>query len=78
MVLTIETGEIAKSSADRSVALRQGLDTYGRLRRDIAILRAQAGKEKQISLRVDLNLEIRKKELELASTEGKLRMEDAQ
>lgn len=69
-VAALEAAEITGSfappdSGDRSVALRQGLDTCGRLRREIAILRAQAGKEKQISRQVELNLEIKRLEAEL-------------
>ena len=49
--------------------LREGLDTYARLQRDIAALRAQAAKEKQLNRRVELNLEIKRLEAELAATD---------
>ena len=61
------TGTFAPpDSSDRASALRVGLDTYARLQRDIAVLRAQAAKEKQINRRVELNLEIKRLEAELA------------
>ena len=53
-------------SAKRASALSDGLDTHARLRRDIAVLRAQAAKEKQLNRRVDLNLEIKRLEVEIA------------
>ena len=61
------TGTFAPpDSADRASALRDGLDTHARLQRDIAALRAQAEKEKQLNRRVELNLEIKRLEAELA------------
>jgi hypothetical protein len=38
--------------------LLDGPDTHARLQRDVAVLRAQAEKEKQLNRRVELNLEI--------------------
>jgi len=58
----------APDSADRASALRDGLDTHTRLQRDLATLRAQAEKEKQINRRVELNLEIKRLEVKLAAT----------
>jgi hypothetical protein len=55
-------------TADRASALRDGLDTHARLRRDLAVLRAQAEKEKQLKRRVELNLEIKQLEVKLAAT----------
>ena len=55
-------------SPDRAAALREGLDTHARLQRDIAILRAQAEREKQLNRRVELNLEIKRLESELDAT----------
>jgi hypothetical protein len=46
--------------APNSSPLRQVLDTYARLQRDIAALRAQAAREKQTNRLVDLNLEIKR------------------
>lgn len=55
-------------TADRASALRDGLDTHARLRRDLAVLRAQAEKEKQLNRLVELNLEIKGLEAKLAAT----------
>lgn len=52
-------------SADRASVLRDGLDTHARLQRDIAALRAQAEKAKQINHRVELNLQIKRLEAAL-------------
>jgi len=63
------TGTFAPpNSADRASALRDGLDTYARLQRDIAVLRAQAAKQKQLNRRVELNLDIKRLEAKLAAT----------
>jgi len=63
------TGEFAPpDSADRASALREDLDTHARLQRDLAVLRAQAEKEKQLNRRVELNLEIKRLEAKLAAT----------
>ena len=68
------TGAFAPpDSSDRSSALRVGLNNYVRLQRDIAVLRAQAAKEKQINRRVELNLEIKRLQAELAAAEESLR-----
>jgi Domain of unknown function (DUF4391) len=67
------TGTFATpDSADRASAMRDGLDTYNRLQRDLAILRAQAEKERQLNRRVDLNLEIKRLAAKLAATEKAL------
>jgi hypothetical protein len=63
------TGAFAPpDSADRATALRDSLDDHTRLQRDIVILRGQAEKEKQLNRRVELNLEIKRLEAELAAT----------
>jgi hypothetical protein len=49
-------------------ARRQALAGHARLQGQIAALRAQAEKEKQVSRRVDLNLEIKRLETQLAVT----------
>ncbi|MFC2031616.1 DUF4391 domain-containing protein [Chloroflexota bacterium] len=68
------TGAFAlPESAERAAALRQGLDTHARLQRDIAALRAQADREKQVARRVELNLEINALKTELAAAETMLR-----
>jgi hypothetical protein len=48
--------------------LQEGLEAHNRLAREIAALRAQASKEKQINRRVELNLEIKRLEARLAET----------
>lgn len=58
----------APESSPRAAALREGLDAHAKLQRDIASLRSQAAKEKQLSRRVALNLEIKRLEAELAET----------
>jgi hypothetical protein len=64
------TGTFAPpESAERASALREGLDIHARLKRDLAILRARADKEKQLNRRVELNLEIKRLEAELAATQ---------
>jgi hypothetical protein len=63
------TGAFAvPDTADRSAALRDGLDAHVRLNRELAALRAQAEREKQLNRRVQLNLEIKRLEAELATT----------
>lgn len=70
------TGTFAPpESAARASALRDGLDTYARLRRDLALLRAQAKKEKQLNRRVDLNLKIQELEAQLARVPHQLNPE---
>jgi hypothetical protein len=55
-------------SADRAEAMRNGLDAHARLERELASLRAQAETDKQLNRRVELNLEIKRLEAELAAT----------
>lgn len=60
------TGQfIVPDSAERSRALREGLGNYARLQRELTMLRTQAAKEKQMGRRVELNLEIKRLEIEL-------------
>jgi hypothetical protein len=69
------TGTFAPpASPDRGSALRDGLDTYARLQRDIAALRTQAEKEKQLNRRVELNLEIKRLEDKLSQAVDMIRM----
>lgn len=58
----------APDSPDRSTALHDGLEAHTRLQRDLTVLRAKAAKEKQLNRRVELNLEIKRLEAELAAT----------
>ena len=62
----------APESAERASVVREGLDIYDRLRRELAILRAKADKEKQINRRVELNIEIKRLEAELAAAQKTL------
>jgi hypothetical protein len=59
-------------TADRSAALRDGLDAHGRLNRELAQLRAQTKRERQLNRRVELNLEIKRLEQELARVRKRL------
>jgi len=56
---------VCPASFADGVTLRSSLDTHARLLHDIAVLRAQAEKEKQINRRVELNLEMKRLEAEL-------------
>lgn len=63
------TGRFAPSSSSEAAsARREALVKYDHLVRQITALRAQAEKESQISRRVDLNLEIKRLEDELAES----------
>jgi hypothetical protein len=63
---------VPPDSADRASALRDGLDAHARLQHDLAILRAQAEKEKQVNRRVEINLEIKRLESKLGRMKSKL------
>ena len=63
------TGAFAlPATAERATAQRGALAARAKLQRDLATLRAQAEREKQVSRRVELNLDIRRLEAELAAT----------
>jgi hypothetical protein len=63
------TGRFAPSnSSETAAARREALAEYDRLVRRITALRVQAEKEPQIGRRVDLNLEIKRLETELAES----------
>ena len=67
------TGQFVQPDSDgRAQLLREGLDAHARLKRDLAALRAQAEKEKQLNRRVQLNLEIKRLEAKVAATEKTL------
>lgn len=67
------TGEFAVSrTAERTAALREGLEAHARLRRELATLRAHAKREKQMNRRVELNFEIKRLEAELAALNQRL------
>lgn len=59
---------VPPESAERAASLREGLDEHARLQRDLAALRAQAKKEKQVNRLVELNLEIKRLEARVAAT----------
>jgi hypothetical protein len=70
------TGAFAPpDSPERASTLREGLDRHARLQRDLGLLRARAAKEKQINRRVELNLELKRLEAELAATNCALKEE---
>jgi hypothetical protein len=61
------TGRLAMpNDAAAQEARRVALADHARLQRDIAALRAQAEKERQVNRRVELNLEIKRLEAELS------------
>ena len=67
------TGTFAPpDSAERASVVRHGLDLHDHLKRDLAILRTRADKEKQLNRRVELNIEIKRLEADLAATKGTL------
>jgi hypothetical protein len=69
---------VLPDSAERRAGLREGLDVYDRLLRDIALLRGQAEREKQLNRLVELNLEMRRLEAELTVIKETLAWDDAQ
>jgi len=60
------------ATAEVSIARREALQKCGELETRIASLRNVAGKEKQMGRRVELNLEIKGLEVELAEVKGTL------
>ena len=59
-------------SGEDASALQEGLDRHARLQRELELLRARAGKEKQINRRVGLNLEVKRLQAELAAIQTEL------
>ena len=59
-------------AADAAIARKDALDEHVRIQREIAGLRAQAGKEKQLNRRVDLDLAIQRLEAQLATVSEQL------
>jgi hypothetical protein len=53
-------------SAEHLASLREGLGTHARLQQELTALRTQAGKEKQINRRVELNMTIKRLEGKMA------------
>lgn len=67
------SGVLAPSDGPEPTRLRrEALEAHSRLTREIATLRAKARREKQLNRRVDLNLEIRRLEAEIASRKTNL------
>ena len=67
------TGAFAKpDSTEHASTLREGLERHTSLQRDLNLLRARATKEKQINRRVELNLEIKRLQVELAAIQTEL------
>lgn len=60
------------SSKVQAHLLSDNLDEHARIQREIIMLRAKAEKEKQVNRRVELNLEIKRLEEELAMIKTKL------
>jgi hypothetical protein len=60
------------ANADQAALRREALQEYGRLDNEIARLRATAAKEKQMSRRVELNLELKRVEAAQAAARGNM------
>lgn len=68
------TGEFGvPANAQRASELSAGVETHKRLVAEIATLRSAAARETQINRRVDLNLNVKRLEAELASLANRLR-----
>lgn len=59
-------------SLERALARRTALVEHARLEREMADLQVQAGKEKQLNRRVELNLEIKRLETKLCAVHNAL------
>lgn len=67
------TGHFTKFADEKAASIRsEALAEYDRLLRQISILRAQAERETQVNRRVDLNIEIKGLEVELAGATARL------
>jgi hypothetical protein len=58
---------VQPESSEQGIALRNGLYNYAHLKQEIVFLREKANKEYQINRRVELNLEIKRLDDELAA-----------
>jgi hypothetical protein len=65
---TISGAFAVPDTAEHADGQREALANHARLQRDIARLRTQAQREKQVNRRVELNLAIKRLETELAAT----------
>ena len=62
------TGKFAlPQSLSRSGLVQESVDTYARLERELAALRSEAKKERQMNRRVELNTQIKKREADVAN-----------
>jgi hypothetical protein len=67
------TGAFAPpDSVERAAAVRAGLDERRRIERELATLRAQVKREKQLNRRVELNLQIKRLETQLDKVSSQL------
>ncbi len=60
------------ASGERALALREALDAHTGIRTQITAVRAQAERETQVNRRVELNLELKRLESQLAKIAAKL------
>jgi len=77
-VMALESARITgiyvpPDSEERSKAMWLGLNAHANLTRELALLRAQAAKEKQINRRIELNLQIKRLEADLSAHTDALR-----
>ena len=63
---------LVPSRPERAIARREALESHERLTKQILAIRTQAGKEKQMNRRVDLNVELKRLEKELAEATASL------
>ncbi len=61
------------ATPEEAAALHDGLETYARLTREVAVLHAQAKREKQLNRRVELNLQIKRLETEITTIYNMMR-----
>lgn len=76
-VSALEAGRITGAfvipgASDQGGAVRDQLESHKALERELVLLRARAKREKQINRRVDLNLEIKRLEAEMAAIRKRL------
>jgi len=68
------TGKFPKPEAGAfALTLREDLNVHAKLRLEVSLLRAQAAKEKQLNRRVELNLAIKRIEVEMTAITERLR-----
>jgi hypothetical protein len=68
------TGQFVRPGSSMiAEAVRKDIETHAKLSREISLLRTQAAKQKQVSRRVELNLEIKRIESELKAITERLK-----